>query len=134
MTTYTHIPMAGRCGRLLTLKDDTPYCFRLREEWSKISEEDMKDDFYQEHVLPQMCDENETCQCHAIGGGVVWSQVMGSMPASGDAYWEMYLTDMGDYEREIEDRENDRYVRQEEQMRRRIMTQDVSLSSGETYR
>lgn len=131
---YVHIPDAGRCGSLLSLKNDIPYCVRLRDalkdEFGSVEAVKSHDPY---NSFERALDENDMCGCPAFGQGVVWSQVMSAMPDDGDQYWEEYMLPLSDRDRQMDEEDMEHYVVNEARMRERIMTQDVSLSSGEEY-
>lgn len=131
---YVHIPGAGRCGPMLSLKNDLPYCVRLRDSLTKEDKRIAGFELAAKEMVDRALDEDDMCGCYAYGQGVVWSQVMSSMPEDGEQEWVRYMQPVGEFEQRIDDEDMQHHLVVEARMREAIMTQDVSLSSGERYK
>jgi hypothetical protein len=128
MTEYmTHIPRVGRHGYLLEAKEDNMYCLYLRDMYSRSTTQ--KPDGWE---MTRMVDDNDMCGCDPRMKGARWSDIM-SHEVNEDSV-RAYLGSGMHEECQEEMRELSEEIRYEEMMRRRFMSEDVSLASGESYR
>jgi hypothetical protein len=113
---YFHIPAVGRCGNMLEIRNDTPYCE------------------YDNTVLP-----DDYCECGPLTDAAVFSKIM-SAPLNNKA--KLMDEKLFSVLRERTDEakmqhweidEMNQYLEHEARMRRIFETEDISMSMGEEY-
>lgn len=134
----THIPMAGRHGLLLELKDEGTWCQRMRARYRQLKDEgEVMDDTTERYYALNMADGDDLCRCQVHGKAATWSKIMSSLPEDWKTIVESYmgpLTSTGNMDDAYEMEDLTDRVQYESDMNQAIMTQDVSLATGEEYR